>query len=101
MAWQPIDEWGWEDIAAEFGYYPPALADIAAGTARPTYQNIRAVENPYRRGGYDPPALLIDWLWGRYYEEIPRQLPGQIGGFVGDYGMIILLAVGAFLVLKK
>lgn len=85
------DGFSWSEILANFGYYPPALGAVAAAVSNPTYSNIRAVESAYARGGYDAPGMLMDWLWSRYYEEMPQRLPGQITTALTDYWPLLLI----------
>lgn len=94
-------DFSWSDILAQFGFYPPALTAVAAAVANPTYSNIRAVEVAYRQGGYYPPAALMSWLWGKYYQHWGYRAPGEIMGFGADYWPILLIGVAAIFLLRK
>ena len=93
-------DFSWSQILAQFGFYPPALVPIAAAIANPTYSNIIAVDQAYRAGGYQAPSTLMNWLWGKYYRELPVRLPGYAATTIGDYLPLILIGA-AFLFLSR
>jgi len=85
------DGFSWQEILANFGFYPAALPAIAAAISRPTYSNVLAVEQAYRRGGHQAPAVLMNWLWGKYARELPSRAPGEVLTGIGNYWPLILL----------
>jgi uncharacterized protein (TIGR03382 family) len=86
-------DFSWGEILANFGFYAPALDEIAAAIANPTYSNVLAVETAYRRGGHTPPAPLMNWLWSKYARELPTRIPGEVLSGIGNYWPLILLGV--------
>jgi len=94
-----MEDWDWGAIVANFGYVPSAMDEVAAAVARPSAQNIMAVERAYRSAGHSAPAPLMDWLWSRYYSDwgsIPRDYTGSLSTY-----MPLILIGGVVLLMMR